>query len=58
MRSLCLHEGVDRYCRVTGKRHYAAELPQGDLESPYILMRSGKAEEVNKLFGIIANFTF
>ena len=56
--SLFIRRGGSIVCRVTGKRRYSADLPQGGLEIPCILVCSRKAKEVRKLLLLIVQFTF
>ena len=43
-----LHRGGSIHCRVTGCRHYSADLTQGGLEIPFLSIFTAKRADVNK----------
>lgn len=47
--SLFLRRGSSIRCTVSGTRRYSADLPQGGLEIPCILLFKAKAKEMTKL---------
>ena len=47
--TLFIRRGVAIRCRVTVRRRYSAELPQGGLEIPCFLLFEGNAKEIKKL---------
>ena len=46
--SMFLRRGGCIHCRVTGRRRYSADLPQGGLEIPCILIFKGPIQDVEK----------
>ena len=40
-------------CRVAGRRRYSADLPQGGLEIPCVLILEGKCKELKKFRALL-----
>ena len=51
--SLFLCRGGSITCTVTGTRRYSADLPQGGLEVPCLLLFKAQAKEIQKLKSIL-----
>ena len=49
MCSIFLRRGGKIKCEVSGSRRYSADLPQGGMEIPCILLFEGKSEEIKKI---------
>ena len=47
--TLFMRRGGVILCRVTGRRRYSSDLPQGGLEIPCVLLLKGSSKELNKL---------
>ena len=47
--SLFMRRGGSISCRVSGRRRYSSDLPQGGLEVPCQLLFSAKSKEIKKL---------
>ena len=51
--SLFLRRGGVIRCRVAGRRRYSADLPQGGLEIPCVLILEGKCKELKKFRALL-----
>ena len=52
--ALFIRRGVVIYCRVTGRREYSTDLPQGGVEIPCLLLFEGETKEIKKLVKLIS----
>jgi len=46
--TLFIRRGGAIHCRVTGRRKYSTDLPQGGVEIPCLLLSEGEAKEIKK----------
>ena len=54
--SLFIRRGGTIHCRITGRRRYSADLPQGGLEVPCRLRFEGSIKELDKLQRLLDSF--
>ena len=52
--TLFIRRGGVINCRVTGRRKYSTDLPQGGVEIPCLLLFKGEAKEIKKLVKLIS----
>ena len=52
--TLFIRRGGAIHCRVTGRRKYSTDLPQGGVEIPCLLLFEGEAKEIKKLVKLLS----
>ena len=52
--TLFIRRGGAIHCRVTGRRKYSTDLPQGGVDIPCLLLFEGEAKEIKKLVKLIS----